>query len=97
VPLQQARRRQSIGSASENGEVRLTGFESFLDGQMSSAPGQRQAAATVTVIVDDCLAIQILRLHDKAGRAEWPQPDYRADDTIRRSFHFGENSLGRGR
>jgi len=85
--LQEPRAGQAHGAAAEDGEALLSRLPGLLHRQLGAAPGERDPAAAVAVVVDDRLLAQLLRAHHEAGRSKRPQADDGADDPVLGDAH----------
>ena len=82
--LQEARAGQAHGAAAEDRESLLSRRPRFVDGELGRAPGERDAAAAVAVVVDDGLVADLLRPDDEPRRPVRTEADDRPDDAVLR-------------
>ena len=92
--LQQARGRQPHRAAAEHREARLSGLPRLVHGKLRRAPGQRDPAAAVAVVVDHGLVADLLRAHHEARRPERTEADDRPDDAVLGYVHAREAARG---
>ncbi len=80
--LQEARAGQSHRAAAEDRESFLARRPRFVDGQLRGAPGERDAAAAVAVVVHDRLVADLLRADLEARSPVGAQADDGPDDPV---------------
>src|SRR5262249_37880149 len=66
APLQEAGSGEPDGAAAEDGEALLARLPGLVDRQLGGAPGERDPASTVAVVVDDSLVAHLLDLEAEA-------------------------------
>ena len=64
-----------------------------IDGERRSAPRERHATTTVSVVVNEELAAETLRIDNKTARAIRPQPNDFTNDPITRNVHGRKMAL----
>ena len=85
--LQQAGRGQTHRAAAQNREALLPGPPGLVHGQLRGAPGERDPATPVAVVVNDGRVAELFRPDHETRRPEGPEADHRPDDPVLRDVH----------